>query len=44
MYPYHNTTTLKIIYFAYFHAVMDYDVIFWGNSEESKSSANSKKE
>jgi len=37
MYPYSNTTTLKIIYFAYFHAVMRYGVIFWGSSVEGKS-------
>jgi hypothetical protein len=24
MYLYSNTTSLKMIYFAYFHAVMDY--------------------
>jgi hypothetical protein len=36
MYPYSNKTTLKMIYFAYFHAVMEYGVILWGNSAESK--------
>jgi len=36
MYLYSNTTTFKMIYFAYFHAVMEYGLIFWGNSVESK--------
>ena len=36
MYLYSNTTTLKMIYFAYFHTVMEYGVISWGNSVESK--------
>jgi hypothetical protein len=31
MYLYCNTTTTKMIYFAYFHAVMDYGVVFWGD-------------
>ena len=35
MYPY-SITTLKMIYFAYFHAVMKYGVILWRNSVESK--------
>ena len=36
MYPHINITTLKIIYFACFHAVMEYGVIVWGNSVESR--------
>jgi len=35
MYLY-SITTLKMIYFAYFHAVMKYVVILWRNSIESK--------
>jgi len=28
--------TLKSIYFAYFHSIMKYGIIFWGNSPSSK--------
>ncbi|PNF23822.1 hypothetical protein B7P43_G15913 [Cryptotermes secundus] len=31
-----NTETLKLIYFAYFHSVMKYGIIFWGNSSYSQ--------
>ena len=31
-----NIDTLKSIYFAYFHSVMNYGIIFWGNSTDSK--------
>jgi hypothetical protein len=27
-----NIDTLKLIYFAYFHPLMKYQIIFWGNS------------
>ena len=27
--------TLKMIYFAYFHSVMTYSLLFWGNSPDS---------
>jgi hypothetical protein len=30
MYYYSNMSTLKIIYFAYFHAAMEYGIYFWG--------------
>jgi len=33
---YNNTTTLKMTYIAYFHAVIENDVIFWGNLVEGK--------
>jgi len=36
MYPCCKSNTLKIIYFAYFHADMEYGIIFWGDSVESK--------
>jgi len=36
MYPCCNLNTLKMIYFAYFHTVMEYDIIFWGVSAERK--------
>jgi hypothetical protein len=36
MYPYFNKTTLKMIYFAYFHSVMEFGTPFWGVSIESK--------
>jgi hypothetical protein len=28
--------TMKLIYFAYFHNLMKYRIIFWGNSSDSK--------
>jgi hypothetical protein len=31
-----STDTLKSIYFAYFHSIMKYGIIFWGNSSNSK--------
>jgi hypothetical protein len=36
LHPCGNSNTLKIIYFAYFHTVMEYGIIFWGVSVESK--------
>jgi hypothetical protein len=36
MYPCCNSDTLKMIYFAYFHTVMEYGIILWGVSVESK--------
>jgi len=30
-----NFNTLKSIYFAYFHSVMKYGILFWGNSSNS---------
>jgi len=36
MYPCCNLNTLKMIYFAYFHTVMEYGISFWGVSVESK--------
>jgi hypothetical protein len=34
--PLLEVDTLKLVYFAYFHSVMSYGVIFWGNSTDSK--------
>jgi hypothetical protein len=31
-----KTETLKLVYFAYFHAIMPYGIIFRGNSTDSK--------
>jgi hypothetical protein len=31
-----NTDMLKSMYFAYFHSLMKYGVLFWGNSSDSK--------
>jgi len=36
MHPCCKQNTLKIIYFAYFHAVTEYVIIFWGDSVVSK--------
>jgi hypothetical protein len=30
-----NVATLKSIYFAYFHSIIKYGIIFWGNSSNS---------
>jgi hypothetical protein len=29
-----NIDTLKSIYFAYFHSLMKYGIMFWGNSSD----------
>jgi hypothetical protein len=34
--PVLKTDTLKLVYFAYFHSIMSYGVIFWENSTNSK--------
>jgi hypothetical protein len=31
-----NNDTLKSVYFAYFHSIMKYGIIFWGNSCNNK--------
>jgi hypothetical protein len=31
-----KTETLKLILFAYFHSIMSYGIICWGNSTDSK--------
>jgi hypothetical protein len=36
VYPHGSLNTLKIIYFAHFHSIMSYGIIFGGNSTESK--------
>ena len=36
MYHICDENTLKSIYFAYFHSVIKYGIIFWGNSSNSK--------
>lgn len=36
MYPFSSLSTLKMIYYAYFHTRIQYGIIFWGNSTESK--------
>ena len=35
MYSLSSLNTLKIIYFTYFHSVINYGIIFWGNSSKS---------
>jgi len=32
-----NINTLKTIYFAYFHSIMSFGIIFWGNSTDSNN-------
>jgi hypothetical protein len=32
-----NINTLKSIYFAYFHSIIQYGIIFWGNSSNSRT-------
>jgi hypothetical protein len=36
MYHLSGKTTLKIIYFAYFHSIMEYRIAFWGGAAERK--------
>jgi hypothetical protein len=36
MKPYSNVATLKMIYHAYFHSLMIYGIVCWGNSPEAK--------
>jgi hypothetical protein len=33
--PLMTMDTLKLVYFAYFHSVLSYGLIFWGNSTDS---------
>ena len=33
---YLSNDTLKMVYYAFFHSVMSYGLIFWGNSTKSK--------
>jgi hypothetical protein len=33
--PFVSQESLRMIYFSYFHAVMSYSIIFWGNSSHS---------
>jgi hypothetical protein len=33
--PFMSQKTLKMVYYAYFHSVMNYGLIFWGNSSHS---------
>jgi len=32
---YMSVSSLKVIYYALFHSVMSYGIIFWGNSSHS---------
>jgi hypothetical protein len=36
MYPCSSLNKLKMIYFGYFHLIINYGIIFWGNSTERK--------
>jgi hypothetical protein len=36
MYNFVNQNTLKSIYFAYFHSIVKYGILFWGNSSNSR--------
>jgi hypothetical protein len=44
MYPFSSLSTLKMIYFAYFHTMIQYGIIFWGISSESKKVLLAQKE
>jgi hypothetical protein len=36
MFPISNINTVKSIYFPYFHSIIKYGIIFWGNSSNSR--------
>jgi hypothetical protein len=36
MYHFSSLTMLKMVCFAYFHSIMEYGIIFWGDSTGSK--------
>jgi len=36
MYQLRSLTVLIMIYFAWFHSIIEYGIIFWGNSVDSK--------
>jgi hypothetical protein len=38
-----KTETLKFVYFAYFHSIVSHEIIFWGNSTDSKKYFTSKR-
>jgi hypothetical protein len=44
MHPFSSLNTLKMIYFAYFHTIIQYGIIFWENSTESKKMFLAQKE
>jgi hypothetical protein len=31
-----NTDSIRSVYFAYFHSLMKYGIIFWGNSSDRR--------
>jgi len=35
--PFLSFDSLKLIYYSYFHAILSYGIIFWGNSSHSNS-------
>jgi hypothetical protein len=42
--PLMTVDTLKLVYFTYFHSVLSYGLIFWGNSTDSNKVFYIKKE
>ena len=38
-----NVETLRMIYLAYFHSIMTYGIVFWGNSTEARKVSFCKK-
>jgi hypothetical protein len=41
---YLSNDALKMVYFAFFHSIMSYDLIFWDNSTHTKCVLNCRKE
>jgi hypothetical protein len=33
--PYMSLNTLRMVYYSYFNSVINYGLIFWGNSQHS---------
>ena len=44
LYSYSNMSAVTVICFAYFHATVEYGIIFWGDSIDNKSLTTTEKD